>query len=900
MHRHLATCKSIFLSLFLGWLTAPAYALTLTNPIVFVTQPPIPRELNSSVANTFLSVVTIFGNQLADTAHAARGGDLWLLTTNTSLVNLTRRAGFGTNGVQHGGGIDVRDPAIHWGGKKVLFSMVVGAPTNATDPTIFNWQLYELANLDAVIANTNTKPIIVKVANQPTNCNNISPTYATDGRVIFMSDRAYNNQAYLYPQLDEYKGQPTITGTYNLDPLTGDLRMIEHTPSGAFNPFVDSFGRLLVTRWDHLSQDPLAASDRLGKSANGSFNFLTEAAASLTQSTNILETFPEPRKFDTNYTQQLNVSGVDFNLFFPWQMDQDGGDEELLNHAGRHELQTNLPQSFLGDTNLVTFTNVAQRAASGVLAANTNFLFAFFQIAEDPRTNGLYWGVQAGDISIFGGTHSAGQILTLTGGPNVNPTNMVVSNITSPDTASPSGSGAGHANNLGLFRNPLPLADGKVIAVFTPITTSFNFGYDTNSGPASAPVSQYHFRLMTLTNATPFWTTNQFLTGGISSTSIFWDGATLVTNSATQWELQPVEVRARAIPTPTKSTVGPIEQSVFASENVDLATFQADLAQRNLALCISRDVTARDAADKQQPYNLRVPGGVSSIANSGQTYDITHLQFLQADFLRGYTNGPNGQPQAGRRILAVPMHATTNVNYASSQTNAPLGGTEILSDGSQATFIPANRAVTWQLTGTNNNDSVVKERYWLSFKPGEVRTCANCHGINAVDQIGRKSPTNAPLALRQLLRHWRTNAANAYSLTVSNGSGSGNFGAGSVLSLTANSAPSGKLFAGWQGAGISNAALLTALFIMPTNAVSVTATFSNLPPPIFGNVQFNGVNQLVLNVQGAPLQPWILQASTNLLNWLDIATNPANAQGVVQFISQTNAFAQRFFRIRSP
>src|SRR5678816_4478191 len=89
-------------------------ALTLTNPIVFVTQPPIPRELNSSVSNTFLSVVTVFGNHLADTAHAARGGDLWLLTTNQGLVNLTRKAGFGTNGIQHGVGIGVRDPAIHW------------------------------------------------------------------------------------------------------------------------------------------------------------------------------------------------------------------------------------------------------------------------------------------------------------------------------------------------------------------------------------------------------------------------------------------------------------------------------------------------------------------------------------------------------------------------------------------------------------------------------------------------------------------------------------------------------------------------------------------------------------------------------------------------------------------
>src|SRR5262249_21136765 len=103
-------------------------ALTLTNPIVFVTQPPIARELNSSVSNTFLSVVTEFGNHLADTAHAGRGGDLWLMTTNLGLVNLTRKGGFGTNGNQAGVGIDVRDPAIHWGGRKVLFSMVVGTP----------------------------------------------------------------------------------------------------------------------------------------------------------------------------------------------------------------------------------------------------------------------------------------------------------------------------------------------------------------------------------------------------------------------------------------------------------------------------------------------------------------------------------------------------------------------------------------------------------------------------------------------------------------------------------------------------------------------------------------------------------------------------------------------------
>jgi len=880
-------------------LAARTQAITLTNPIVFVTQPPIPRELNGTVSNTFLSVVTVFGNQQADTAHAARGGDLWLMLTHTNLVNLTQRAGFGTNGLQHGVGIAVRDPAVHWSGKKVLFSMVVGAPTNSTDPTKFFWQLYELTNLDAVIANPGTNPVIVKISNQPTNCNNVTPCYATDGRIIFMSDRPYLGQ---FAALDEYKGQPTITGTYSLDPSTGDLKMLEHTPSGAFNPFIDSSGRLILTRWDHLSQDPLAANDRIGvsyggPSTNGAFNFLSESQFSPSENTNILETFPEPRKFDTSYTTQLGVNGQDFNLFFPWAVDQDGGNEEVVNHVGRHELffpTVNSPffQSFTGDTNLFTVTNLTLRLASGVVSANTNNLVGMFQITEDPRTNGLFWGVQAGDISPFGGTHSSGQIVTLTAGPNLNPDNMVVNFITSP-------AAAGGPSVLGMFRNPLPMSDGTLVAAFSDSANSIA-GYDVNIGTPTLPVSKYHFRLITVTNGNPYWVTNQFLTGGIQNTSIFWEGNILVTNISTLWELQPVEVRARNIPVAAKSGVASVEQQVFAEEGVDLPTFQADLAARGVALCVSRNVTARDNADKEQPYNLRVPGGSNSIANSGKVYDITHLQFFQADYLRGYTNGPGGLPMPGRRILAVPMHALTNFNYASSHTNVPLGGTQLMPDGSQATFIPANRAVTWQLTGTNSNDSVVKERYWISFRPGEIRTCANCHGINTVDQMGRPAPTNAPLALRQLLRLWKTNSASAYSLTVSNGTGSGHFGAGTILTLTA-SAPSGKVFSGWQGAGVSNAAAGTTLFTMPTNDTTITAVFTNLPAPAFNSFLFApAAGNLTLSVQALANQPWILQSSTDLQNWLDVVTNYSSAGGLVQFTNSISNSPQKFYRIRSP
>ena len=133
---------------------------------------PVPKEVNGDVSNTFVSVVSLFGNHLADTGHAGRGGDLWLLTTNGGLVNLTRKAGFGTTGSQDGIGIGVQISVVHWSGQKAVFSMVVGSPTNASDPRHFYWQLYEVTNLSLVIANTNVTPLVAAVPNQPTNFNN--------------------------------------------------------------------------------------------------------------------------------------------------------------------------------------------------------------------------------------------------------------------------------------------------------------------------------------------------------------------------------------------------------------------------------------------------------------------------------------------------------------------------------------------------------------------------------------------------------------------------------------------------------------------------------------------------------------------------------------------------------
>ena len=87
----------------------------------------------------------------------------------------------------------------------------------------------------------------------------------------------------------------------------------------------------------------------------------------------------------------------------------------------------------------------------------------------------------------------------------------------------------------------------------------------------------------------------------------------------------------------------------------------------------------------------------------------------------------------------------------------PAGAVPIASDGSVAAIVPAQRALAWQSTSSNGTP-VVRERYWISVKPGEVRACGGCHGVNTADQTGQVPATNMPLALVNLLNYWQANA----------------------------------------------------------------------------------------------------------------------------------------------
>jgi hypothetical protein len=180
----------------------------------------------------------------------------------------------------------------------------------------------------------------------------------------------------------------------------------------------------------------------------------------------------------------------------------------------------------------------------------------------------------------------------------------------------------------------------------------------------------------------------------------------------TLWELDPVEVVARAKPVRAGEALESPESAILQEEGVNESQLRAWLTANDLALIVTRNNTSRDRGERQQPFNLQVPGGIKTVGDGGKVYNVAHLQIFQADQVRGY--GGTASPRAGRRVLAQVLHDPKAQNP--TNTSGPAGSVKLAADGSSAAFVPARRAMTWQLTDTNGA-AVVRERNWITLQP---------------------------------------------------------------------------------------------------------------------------------------------------------------------------------------
>ena len=451
--------------------------------------------------------------------------------------------------------------------------------------------------------------------------------------------------------------------------------------------------------------------------------------------------FPEPRIAEPG----SGVNGFTINHFFPWEMNPDGTSEETLNHIGRHELHDYFDRSFNTDGDLVEFI------ASGTGRTNPNPIQNFFHIVEDAAQDGRYYGTDAPEF----GTHSGGQIVRTVAPPSLGADEIVIDYVTHPSTGTVVGDGdTPPPEHSGHYRDPLPLSNGSVLA-----SHSFETRYADNEGSRPFPLPRHDFRLRFLEPSGEYLTAgDELLATAINRRVTYWDPDVLVTYDGPFWELWPTEIRSRPTPPIRTTPLEAPEVSAFGSAGVNVQDLQTYLEDNQLALIVSRDVTTRDDADRQQPFNLRIEGtGTSTTGTDGTLYDVRYLQLFQGDHVRGY--GGADTPSDGRRVLARELHDPAVSNPP--LIGAPNATVELAPDGSMAAFVPARRALSWQLVA-GDGTPVVRERYWITFQPGEIRVCASCHGANALDQAGQSPAVNQPLALVQLLEYWRSSQSEIF------------------------------------------------------------------------------------------------------------------------------------------
>ncbi|MCK5890000.1 MAG: hypothetical protein KAG19_08655 [Methylococcales bacterium] len=732
---------------------------TLANPVLFsLVVPPL-------INNNFGHQLETFTNHLTGMQEQApRGGDLCMIDAKGDLRYLTKEAGFGigSGDIQAGNAIAVRQPSIHWTGHKALFSMVVGGPIGAFGQAYRanKWQIYEITNLSSVI--NGATPTIVKVAKQPAY-NNISPVYGSDDQILYTSDAPLFGMTHTYPQLDEYESSQTNTGIFKLNPITGKVIHLTHSPSGDFDIQLASDGRVISTRWEHLKMDQQAAAHRSGGDQWKPVNYDSESAnapvvnAPATKNGKPYadsegtpyEIFPEPFEHiingvDIAPNRDPNDRLHDFNEFLPWEISENGEGHQTLNHLGRHEFGGVFQEgSKIDDPNLIFgLGNLSKNTLRDTFQSDSGI----FQIKEDPRSGheSTFYGAWSREFARF----SSGRILEFTLPMGKNPQEMEIIDWTNPTIDN-------SPNNLGHFRNPLMTMNGTMLASYTP--QSANFSQDT----------PYTFRLVKMvkkgTSSTEHIASAPLLGDPITRHIRYWgDSEQPLSITVQMSETGVVEVVSRAKPKAlAKFPINPIEKTVLNEEQIDEQKLRAWMIKNNLALIAIRNATERDAADRQQPFNLQVPDGVKATSGTGKVYDISHFQFFAAELIRGY--GMNNFQ--GRRSIATPLRNTeatpnlleSNLFDAASPVESAV---KIGKDGSVAAFVPATRALTWQSVSPDG-EPIVRERQWLTFAPGEIKTCEGCHGINDKAHSGKIAPQNKPEALRALLKAWKLKNSDA-------------------------------------------------------------------------------------------------------------------------------------------
>ena len=138
-----------------------------------------------------------------------------------------------------------------------------------------------------------------------------------------------------------------------------------------------------------------------------------------------------------------------------------------------------------------------------------------------------------------------------------------------------------------------------------------------------------------------------------------------------------------------------------------------------------------------------------------------------------------------------------------------------------------------------------------------------------------------------LYAKWTAISTTTYKVTVNNGTGGGSYAAGTKINITANAAPSGKVFDKWatsDGVSLASAASASTSFTMPSKAVTVTANYKDLPAGTYAvNVITDGGGTVNANVtyakEGDIVKLTVIEGEGYMFKKWDVIDGPVAIMG---------------------
>ncbi len=219
-------------------------------------------------------------------------------------------------------------------------------------------------------------------------------------------------------------------------------------------------------------------------------------------------------------------------------------------------------------------------------------------------------------------------------------------------------------------------------------------------------------------------------------------------------------------------------------------------------------------------FTLTVSNGYGSgTYPTNATVPITASNAPYGQLFAGWTGYPGLNPGSAGTTVTMPA---SNITVTATYTNLPVPTVFLLTvvNGSGSGYYAAGTVVAVTATAAPGGESFAG---WTGFGVANP-------GITSTTLV-------MPASDVTVIANYQV--ATTFNLTVINGSGSGNYAPGTVVGITANSPPSGKIFTGWSGYTVASLTATNTTLTMPSQDVTVSANYqstnsysSTIPYPV--------------------------------------------------------------------